>query len=189
MCSLENKCTLAFQLFYFSSSSQKRPSQNPEPIDPSIPKKVRISHFTHRSQPTFNGKLNSSNGRDSPAPPTQPPILESVISSSQIQQSHDPLLDSNTDTQQKDCESLEASERLGHAPQTDSSPVAKQNCNPTHGKPKKKSKKHKERDRTKEKNPEGKKKITSGKISGTLQDVLGKYCYLYWILVGLKKYI
>ncbi|XP_040178750.1 RNA polymerase II elongation factor ELL isoform X1 [Rana temporaria] len=151
---------------------QKRPSQNPEPIDPSIPKKVRISHFTHRSQPTFNGKLNSSNGRDSPAPPTQPPILESVISSSQIQQSHDPLLDSNTDTQQKDCESLEASERLGHAPQTDSSPVAKQNCNPTHGKPKKKSKKHKERVRTKEKNPEGKKKCTSGKISGTLQDVL-----------------
>ncbi|XP_073452064.1 RNA polymerase II elongation factor ELL isoform X2 [Aquarana catesbeiana] len=150
---------------------QKRPSQTPEPIDPSIPKKVRISHFTHRSQPTLNGKLNSSNGRDSPAPPTQPPTLESVISSSQIQQSHDPLLDSSTDTQQKDCESLDASERLGHAPQTDCSPVAKQNCNPTHGKPKKKSKKHKERDRTKEKNPE-EKNCSSGKISDTLQDVM-----------------
>ncbi|KAM5194091.1 RNA polymerase II elongation factor ELL isoform 2-T2 [Mantella aurantiaca] len=151
---------------------QKRPSQNPEPIDPSVPKKVRISHFAHRSQPTFNGKLNSSNGRESPAPPTQPPTLDLVISSSQTQLSHDPLIDSSTETQHKDCESLDASERLGHAPQTDCPTVAKQNSNPTHGKPKKKSKKHKERDRTKGKNPEEKINCSSGKFSGTLQDVL-----------------
>ncbi|XP_072261137.1 RNA polymerase II elongation factor ELL isoform X2 [Pyxicephalus adspersus] len=152
---------------------QKRPSQNPEAVDPSVSKKVRISHFTHRSQPTFNGKLSSSNGRDSPAPPSQPPpTLDSVISSSEVQSSHDPPLDSSTDTQHKDCESLNASERLGHAPQTDCSTVAKQNCTPTHGKPKKKSKKHKERDRTKEKNSAEKKNFSSGKISGALQDVL-----------------
>ncbi|XP_018412985.1 PREDICTED: RNA polymerase II elongation factor ELL isoform X2 [Nanorana parkeri] len=155
-----------------SPNPQKRPSQNPEPIDPSVPKKVRISHFAHRSQHTLNGKLNSSNGRDSPAPPMQPLVLDTVNSSSHIQLADDPILDSSTDTQPKDCESLDASERLGHEPQTDCSTVAKKNSNPTHGKSKKKSKKHKERDRTKEKNPQGKINCSSGKISGALQDIL-----------------
>ncbi|XP_063770808.1 RNA polymerase II elongation factor ELL isoform X2 [Pseudophryne corroboree] len=155
---------------------QKRPLQNTEFIDPLANKKPRISHFTHRSQPTFNGKLNSSNGKDSPAPPTLPPTLDPVSSSSHLPPPHDPLSDSSTDTQHKDCDNQDASERLSHPQQTDFPAAAKQNSNPTHGKPKKKSRKHKERDRTKEKDTEDKQNCSSGKsselISGTLQDVL-----------------
>ncbi|XP_075061383.1 RNA polymerase II elongation factor ELL isoform X2 [Mixophyes fleayi] len=154
---------------------QKRPPQNPDFIDPLANKKPRISHFTHRSQPAFNGKLNSSNGKDSPAPPTLPPALDPVSSSSHLPPPHDPLSDSSTDTQHKDCDNQEASERLSHPPQTDFPTAAKLNSNTTHGKPKKKSRKHKERERTKEKDTEGKNCSlgkSSGLISSTLQDVL-----------------
>ncbi|XP_069596681.1 RNA polymerase II elongation factor ELL [Ranitomeya imitator] len=143
---------------------QKRPPQNPEFIDPLANKKPRISHFTHRSQPTFNGKLSSSNGKDSPAPPT----LDSVSSSSHLPPPHEPLSDSSSDTQHKDCEGEEASERLGLPLKTDGLSEAKQNCNPTRTKPKKKSRKHKERDRTKEKGAEGKQNCSLGKSSGLI---------------------
>ncbi|KAM9330570.1 RNA polymerase II elongation factor ELL [Gastrophryne carolinensis] len=149
---------------------QKRPVQHPDSFDPTLPKKVRISHFTHRPQTTINGKLNSSNGKDSPALPTLPPMLDSMCSSSHLPPPHDPLSDSSTDTQHKDCESHEASERLVSAPQTDCSSLTKQNCNPTHGKSKKKSKKHKERG--KEKNTDKKFNSSSGKVSDSLQVVL-----------------
>ncbi|CAJ0944527.1 unnamed protein product, partial [Ranitomeya imitator] len=155
---------------------EKRPPQNPEFIDPLANKKPRISHFTHRSQPTFNGKLSSSNGKDSPAPPT----LDSVSSSSHLPPPHEPLSDSSSDTQHKDCEGEEASERLGLPLKTDGLSEAKQNCNPTRTKPKKKSRKHKERDRTKEKGAEGKQNCSLGKssglISGSSPIVLGKTC-------------
>ncbi|XP_077128047.1 RNA polymerase II elongation factor ELL isoform X2 [Ranitomeya variabilis] len=143
---------------------QKRPPQNPEFIDPLANKKPRISHFTHRSQPTFNGKLSSSNGKDSPAPPT----LDSVSSSSHLPPPHEPLSDSSSDTQHKDCEGEEASERLGLPLKTDGLNEAKQNCNPTRTKPKKKSRKHKERERTKEKGAGGKQNCSLGKISGLI---------------------
>ncbi|XP_073542484.1 RNA polymerase II elongation factor ELL [Phyllobates terribilis] len=141
---------------------QKRPPQNPEFIDPLANKKPRISHFMHRSQPTFNGKLSSSNGKDSPAPPT----LDLVSSSSHLPPPHEPLSDSSSDTQHKDCEGEEASERLGLPLKTDGLNEAKHNCNPTRTKPKKKSRKHKERDRTKEKGAEGKQNCNLSKSSG-----------------------
>ncbi|KAM4052941.1 RNA polymerase II elongation factor ELL [Anomaloglossus baeobatrachus] len=143
---------------------QKRPQQNPEFIDLLANKKPRISHFTHRSQPTFNGKLSSSNGKDSPAPPT----LDSVSSSSHLPPPHEPLSDSSTDTHHKDCEGEEASERLSYPLKTDCLNEAKQNCNPTRTKPKKKSRKHKERDRTKEKGAESKQNCSLGKSTGLI---------------------
>ncbi|KAM3939958.1 RNA polymerase II elongation factor ELL [Leptodactylus fuscus] len=147
---------------------QKRPQQNPEFIDPLANKKPRISHFTHRSQPNFNGKLNSSNGKDSPAPPTLPPSVDPVSSSSHLPPPHEPLSDSSTETQHKDSEGQEASERLGHPLKTDCPNEAKLNCNPTRAKPKKKSRKHKERDRTKEKSNEEKQNCSLGKSSGLI---------------------
>ncbi|KAG9463872.1 hypothetical protein GDO78_020896, partial [Eleutherodactylus coqui] len=154
-------------------SSQKRPQQNPEFIDPLANKKPRISHFTHRSHPTFNGKLDSSNGKDSPTPPTLPPIVDPVSSSSHLPPPHEPLSDSSTDTQHKDCEGHEASERLAHPLKTDCPNEAKQNCNATRTKPKKKSRKHKERDRTKDKGTEGKQNCSLGKSSISPHIVLG----------------
>ncbi|XP_068090003.1 RNA polymerase II elongation factor ELL isoform X2 [Hyperolius riggenbachi] len=149
--------------------TKKRTSKNTE-SDTSVPKKVRISHFTHRSQ-TFNGKVNS-NGKDSPAPSTLPPTLDSVSSSSHLPPPHDPLSDSCTDSQNKDCDSQVTSERLGNAPETDCSIVAKQNRSPTHGKPKKKSRKHKERTRKKEKGTEEKLNSSSSKLLDAIQDIL-----------------
>ncbi|XP_040273571.1 RNA polymerase II elongation factor ELL [Bufo bufo] len=147
---------------------QKRPQQNPEFIDPLANKKPRISHFAHKSQATFNGKLNSSNGKDSPAPPVLPPSVDPVSSSSHLPPPHEPLSDSSTDTQQKDCEGQEVSERLGHPLKTDCPSKAKQNCNPARTKPKKKSRKHKERDRTKEKGTDEKQNCRLGKSSSLL---------------------
>ncbi|XP_071968634.1 RNA polymerase II elongation factor ELL [Engystomops pustulosus] len=150
--------------------SQKRPPQTPEFIDPLANKKPRISHFTHRSQP--NGKLNSSNGKDSPAPPMLPPSMDPVTSSSYLPPPHEPLSDSSTDAQHKDCEGQEASERLGHPLKTDCPSEDKQNCKPTRAKPKKKSRKHKERDRIKEKGTEEKQNCSKSKRSGSPQLVL-----------------
>ncbi|OCU00694.1 RNA polymerase II elongation factor ELL [Xenopus laevis] len=154
---------------------QKRPSQNTDFTDP-LSKKLRISHFMHRSQPTFNGKLSSSNGKDSLAAiPSQIPSSDPVCSSSHLPAFHDPLSDSSTDTQHRDCVSQEASERLGHPLQTDSNAEGKLNCNSQHAKPKKKSKKHKEKERSKEKLGE-KQNCTpvknSGVTGGTLQDTI-----------------
>ncbi|KAM4708169.1 RNA polymerase II elongation factor ELL [Discoglossus pictus] len=144
---------------------QKRLPQNPDFIDPLANKKPRISHFTHRSQPTLNGKLNSSNGKDSLAAPIQPPSLDPVSSSSHLPPGHDPLSDLGPDLQHRDTVSQDASERLAHPPRTESPTEAKQNWNPQHGKPKKRSKRHKEKERSKEKIGEEKKNCSLNKNS------------------------
>ncbi|XP_063311476.1 RNA polymerase II elongation factor ELL [Pelobates fuscus] len=152
-----------------SPVAPKRPTQNPEFIDPLNNKKPRISHFTHRPQPAINGKLNSSNGKDSLS--TQPFSSDPVSSSSHLPASLDPLSDSSTETQHRDCVSQEASERLGHSPQTDCAAEVRQNCNSPHGKPKKKSKRQKERERVKDKITE-EKQNKSVLIGSTPQDVI-----------------
>ncbi|KAM8960086.1 RNA polymerase II elongation factor ELL isoform 2-T2 [Pelodytes ibericus] len=130
---------------------QKRPTQKPDFIDPLNNKKARISHFTHRSQAGFNGKLNSSTGKDDLSVPTQCLSSAPESSSSHLPAPHYPLSEPRPETQNTDCVSQEASERLGHPPQTHCTAKGKQNCNPPHVKPKKKSKKHKEREKAKEK--------------------------------------
>ena len=54
-----------------SSPSQKRP-QPPDFIDPLANKKPRISHFTQRAQPTVNGKLSTTLGREGLLPTPGP---------------------------------------------------------------------------------------------------------------------
>ncbi|NP_001089664.1 elongation factor RNA polymerase II S homeolog [Xenopus laevis] len=154
----------------YSPLPQKRPPQNADFTDP-LSKKLRISHFMHRSQPKSNGKLSSSNGKDSlAAAPSQIPSSDPVSSSSHLPAFPDPLSDSRTDAQHIDSVSHETTERLGHPLQTDSHDKNKLNCNSKHAKPKKKSKKHKEKERSKEKLEE-KQNCTSVKNSGgTLQD-------------------
>ncbi|KAG8454841.1 hypothetical protein GDO86_001164 [Hymenochirus boettgeri] len=150
---------------------QKRPPQDSDFIDPLSNKKPRISHFSHRTQPIFNGKLSTSNGKDLFAATPQIPLSDPVSSSSHLPAPHDPLSDSSTDPLHRECVSQEASERLVHPPRTESPAEEKRNCNSQHGKSKKKSKKHKEKERSKEKLQE-KKNCTSIKNSSVIGETL-----------------
>lgn len=139
--------------FFFPPSKQKR-SQPLEFIDPLANKKPRISHLAHRTQPTFNGKLNSSNGKDTPAPPALPPALPEPVSSSstlpalELPRPHDPLSDVSNDLTHngRDCESTEPPDRLSHPLPTDCAQSSKHNCG-SYVKSKKKSKKHKDKEK------------------------------------------
>lgn len=111
--------------------------------------------MAHRTQPTFNGKLNSSNGKDAPAPaPALPPALpESVSSSSslpvlELPRPHDPLSDVSNDLTHngRDCENAETADRLTHPLPTDCPQTSKHNCS-SYVKTKKKSKKHKDKEK------------------------------------------
>ncbi|XP_007233324.3 RNA polymerase II elongation factor ELL [Astyanax mexicanus] len=150
-----------------SSPSQKRCGA--DFIDPLANKKPRISHLTSKSAPP-NGKLSSSNGKDSSA--SQP----AGESSSSIQlplldipRPFDPLSDVSNDSSHngRDCDGPEAAvaERLSHpptftgssgsnaaspAPGSQDGPQAHSTSPSLHGKSKKKSKKHKDKDKSKE---------------------------------------
>ncbi|XP_074023442.1 RNA polymerase II elongation factor ELL [Numenius arquata] len=145
-----------------SSSPPQKRSQPLEFIDPLANKKPRISHLAHRTQPTFNGKLNSSNGKDAPAPALLPALPESVSSSSslpllELPRPHDPLSDVSNDLTHngRDCENPETADRLTHPLPTDCPQTSKHNCS-SYVKTKKKSKKHKdkEKERKEKKNEE-----------------------------------
>ncbi|XP_053321692.1 RNA polymerase II elongation factor ELL [Spea bombifrons] len=152
-----------------NSSSPFPQKRTPDFIDPLNNKKPRISHFTHRSQPPLNGKLNSSNGKDASSAYNQLLSSDPVSSSSHLPAPHQPHQDpSASDTQHSDFVSQEASERLGHPPQTDFTAEATQNSNTPHGKPKRKSKKHKEKQRAKEKIAENKQNCNFVKDSGLM---------------------
>uniref|UniRef100_A0A8B9L0Q4 Elongation factor for RNA polymerase II n=1 Tax=Astyanax mexicanus TaxID=7994 RepID=A0A8B9L0Q4_ASTMX len=140
-----------------SSPSQKRCGA--DFIDPLANKKPRISHLTSKSAPP-NGKLSSSNGKDSSA--SQP----AGESSSSIQlplldipRPFDPLSDVSNDSSHngRDCDGPEAAvaERLSHpptftAPGSQDGPQAHSTSPSLHSKSKKKSKKHKDKDKSKE---------------------------------------
>uniref|UniRef100_A0A8C0HE10 Elongation factor for RNA polymerase II n=1 Tax=Chelonoidis abingdonii TaxID=106734 RepID=A0A8C0HE10_CHEAB len=139
------------------SPPQKR-SQPLEFIDPLANKKPRISHLAHRTQPTFNGKLNSSNGKDAPTPAVQSAVADSVSSGSrlpvlELPRPRDALSDVSSDLSHngRDCENPEATDRLTNPLSTDCPQTSKHNCSSLYVKTKKKSKKHKEKERKEKK--------------------------------------
>ncbi|XP_027328188.1 RNA polymerase II elongation factor ELL isoform X1 [Anas platyrhynchos] len=172
-----------------SSSPPQKRSQPTEFIDPVANKKPRISHLAHRAQPTFNGKLNSANGKDAPAAALPPALPESVSSSSslpvlELPRPHDPLADVSNDLTHngRDCESSEQADRLSHPLPTDCPQTSKHNCGSPYVKSKKKSKKHKDKEKErKEKKGEEKCKeekqdcevIKNADLGSVPQDVTG----------------
>ncbi|KAG8126805.1 hypothetical protein E2320_021863 [Naja naja] len=133
-----------------TSPPQKRPLDF---IDPLANKKPRISHCAQRTQPTFNGKLNSANGKETSLPTM--PAADSVSSSSllptlELPRPHDPLADVSNDLNHngKDFEMAEPAERrTASRSAADPAQTSKHNCVP-HSKSRKK--KHKERERKEE---------------------------------------
>lgn len=162
------------------SHTQKR-IQPPEFTDPLANKRPRISRFTQRTQPPFNGKLSSTNGKE--ASFSAPAAVDSVSSSSllptlELLRPHDPLADVSNDLCHNGKDSEESAERLAQAaqPQTDSALVSKHNYS-VHSKSKKKLKKHKERER-KEEHQDAREKPNcelkkDGTKMGPLQDITG----------------
>ncbi|KTG35108.1 hypothetical protein cypCar_00010568, partial [Cyprinus carpio] len=154
-----------------SSPSQKRPAT--EFIDPLANKKPRISHLASKSTGLINGKLSSSNGKDSSSSQSAETSSSSQFPLLEIHRPFDPLSDVSNDSNGRDCESQEAAvaERLSQPPSfpphsttqeesLGSTSLAHssldgsqtQSAQPSlHGKSKKKSKKHKDKDKSKEK--------------------------------------
>ncbi|XP_067272074.1 RNA polymerase II elongation factor ELL [Pseudorasbora parva] len=157
-----------------SSPSQKRPAA--EFIDPLANKKPRISHLASKSTGLINGKLSSSNGKDSSSSQAAETSSSSQFPQLEIPRPFDPLSDVSNDSNGKDCESQEAavaerlSQPLSFAPRSTMQEESLDSASPTHssldasqtrtaqlslhGKPKKKSKKHKDKDKSKEKDRE-----------------------------------
>ncbi|XP_043909781.1 RNA polymerase II elongation factor ELL [Protopterus annectens] len=126
--------------------------------DPLVNKKPRISHLASRTQPTLNGKLNSTTEKDVPSPVVQSSGADTFTSSAHspaldMLQTHDPLSDVSNDSSHsgKDCDMQEPIDRLGHLPAKDCLQASEEN---SHGKSKKKSKKHKDKEKNKEKKSE-----------------------------------
>ncbi|XP_042297831.1 RNA polymerase II elongation factor ELL [Sceloporus undulatus] len=176
-----------------SSSPPQKRAQPLEFTDPLSSKKLRISHFAQRTQPTFNGKLNSAHGREAPLHTAAAVTTDSLTASSlaptlDLLRPHDLLTDVSNDLSHngKDFEAAgEASGRLSTAqPATDSAQAGKHNGG-THSKFRKKSKKHKERERKEEhslpsppqagprEKPNCELKKESGPVTGPTQDVAG----------------
>ncbi|XP_016327225.1 RNA polymerase II elongation factor ELL [Sinocyclocheilus anshuiensis] len=153
-----------------SSPSQKRPA---EFIDPLANKKPRISHLASKSTGLINGKLSSSNGRDSSSSQSAETSSSSHFPPLEIPRPFEPLSDVSNDSNGRDCESQEVAvaERLSQPPSfaprftmleeglSSTSPAHSsldgsqtQSAQPSlHGKSKKSSKKHKDKDKSKEK--------------------------------------
>ncbi|XP_069783936.1 RNA polymerase II elongation factor ELL isoform X2 [Narcine bancroftii] len=141
-----------------TSPPQKRSLPN-DFIDPLANKKTRISLLTSRVPPTLNGKLNPSNGKEAPAPTSESATPDSRSSSStlpslsDIQRPHDPLMDVSNDSSQngRGCEGQGAPDRRGspfpsHVPHTNMGSTPS-----SHLRSRKKSKKHKDKERVREK--------------------------------------
>ncbi|XP_075405151.1 RNA polymerase II elongation factor ELL [Tenrec ecaudatus] len=146
-----------------SSLPQKRP-QPPDFIDPLSSKKPRISHFTQRTQTAINGKLNPPLNRATPNPPMPEPLRP-----------HDPLADVSNDLSHsgRDTEPPEAggpgpTERLHLPPSPDCTRPSR-----PHGKAKKKSKKHRDKDRPRDSKPNLEPVESSGSTVGTPPDAPG----------------
>ncbi|KAI5101579.1 RNA polymerase II elongation factor ELL [Silurus meridionalis] len=162
-----------------SSPSQKRTTE--DFIDPLANKKPRISHLINKGSAPVNGKLNTSNGKDSSGLSSAPlPLLD-------LSQHLEPLSDVSNDSSHngRDCEGQDAAvaERLsqttaltGSSLQTESglgsTPLApciregsKERSSSTtlHGKPKK-SKKRKDKDKSRKRDPEKEKRARKGVV-------------------------
>ncbi|XP_067872079.1 RNA polymerase II elongation factor ELL [Heterodontus francisci] len=138
-----------------ASPPQKRSLPN-DFIDPLANKKPRISLLTSRVPPTLNGRLNPSNGKEAAAPSVQLAAPDSVSSTStlpalvEIQRPHDLLSEVSNDSSHngRDCESQEAPERTACPPPSHLSHLSVPSF---HTKSRKKSKKHKDKERVREK--------------------------------------
>uniref|UniRef100_A0A671SBE2 RNA polymerase II elongation factor ELL-like n=1 Tax=Sinocyclocheilus anshuiensis TaxID=1608454 RepID=A0A671SBE2_9TELE len=99
-----------------SPPSQKRPAA--EFIDPLANKKPRISHLASKSTGLINGKLSSSNGKDSSSSQSAETLSSSHFPLLEIPRPFDPLSDVSNDSNGRDCESQEAAvaERLSQPP-------------------------------------------------------------------------
>lgn len=144
-----------------SFPSQKRP-QPPDFIDPLANKKPRISHFTQRAQPTVNGKLSTTLGREGLLPTPGLPAGTDAHLPLRLEppRAHDPLADVSNDLGHsgRDCEHGEVAapaptERLSMPLLTDCAQPSRPHGGSLHGKSKKKSKKHKDRERAAEDRP------------------------------------
>lgn len=144
-----------------SSPSQKRP-QPPDFIDPLANKKPRISHFTQRAQPTVNGKLSMTLGREGLLPTPGPLAGTDTHLPLRLEppRAHDPLADVSNDLGHsgRDCERGEVAapaptERLSMPLLTDCAQPSRPHGGSLHGKSKKKSKKHKDKERAAEDRP------------------------------------
>ncbi|XP_060797801.1 RNA polymerase II elongation factor ELL [Neoarius graeffei] len=171
-----------------SSPSQKRTTE--DFIDPLASKKSRISHLISKGSAPVNGKLNTSNGKDSCGLSSAPlPLLE-------LSQHLEPLSDVSNDSSHngRDCEAQEAAvaERLNQTALTGSSlhtntvlgstplgstPLApcslqgskdRSKSPSLHGKSKK-SKKHKGKDKSRKRDPEKEKRERKGEEEDGLQ--------------------
>ncbi|XP_015285241.1 PREDICTED: RNA polymerase II elongation factor ELL [Gekko japonicus] len=162
-----------------SSSPPQKRSQPSEFIDPLANKKPRISHFTQRTPPVFNGKLNSANGKE----PSLPTAVDSVSSSSLLPpleppRPHDPLADIGNGVSHngKDFEAPEPAERLAATrPATDYAQASRHSSG-LHSKTKKKLKKHRERKEEEEQargKPPGSALKKEGVEMGSSQDAAG----------------
>ncbi|XP_051977734.1 RNA polymerase II elongation factor ELL-like isoform X1 [Xyrauchen texanus] len=157
-----------------SPTQQKRPAA--EFIDPLANKKPRISHLASKSTVPINGKLSSSNGKDSSSSQAGETSLSSQLPVLEIPRPFDPLSDVSNDSNGRDCESQEAAvaERLSQPPSFaprstthaggpgSTSPAhgsiggsrGRTNLPSLHGKSKKKSKKHKDKSKEKDRDRE-----------------------------------
>lgn len=156
--------------FVLTLIQQKRPAA--EFTDPLANKKPRISHLANKSSGLINGKLSSSNGKDSSNSQGGETSSSSQIPALEIPRPFDPLSDVSNDSNGRDCESQETAvaERLSQpvlfpprsTTQTggpgSTSPAQgglegsqdRSGLPPLRGKSKKKSKKHKDKDKSKE---------------------------------------
>lgn len=138
-----------------ASPPQKRP-QPPDFIDPLVNKKPRISHFTQRAQPTVNGKLTMSHGREALLPTPGPLVGMDTHLPPRLEppRAHDPLADVSNDLGHsgRDCEHREVATSapascLSLPLLTDCSQTSRPHGSSSRGKSKKKSKKHKDKER------------------------------------------
>ncbi|KAM7241646.1 hypothetical protein CapIbe_006117 [Capra ibex] len=144
-----------------TSPPQKRP-QPPDFIDPLANKKPRISHFTQRAQPTVNGKLSATLGREGLLPTPGPLAGTDTHLPLRLEppRAHDPLADVSNDLGHsgRDCERGEVAapaptERLSMPLLTDCAQPSRPHGSSLHSKSKKKSKKHKDKERAAEDRP------------------------------------
>ncbi|XP_032321120.1 RNA polymerase II elongation factor ELL [Camelus ferus] len=141
-----------------ASPPQKRP-QPPDFIDPLANKKPRVSHFTQRPQPAVNGKLSAPHSREALLPTPGPLAGTDAHLPLRLEppRAHDPLADVSNDLGHsgRDCERGEAATsahtaRLSLPLLTDCAQPSRPHGSSLHGKSKKKSKKHKDKERAAE---------------------------------------
>uniref|UniRef100_A0A4W4FKV4 OCEL domain-containing protein n=1 Tax=Electrophorus electricus TaxID=8005 RepID=A0A4W4FKV4_ELEEL len=122
-------------------------------IDPLANKKPRISHLVNKVTGPINGKLSSSNGKDSSGSQAAPAAVESSsmvpLPLPDLPGPFDPLSDVSNDSSHngRDCEGQEAAAAAERGP---AGAHGRSGSPSLHGKSKKKSKRHKDKDKSKE---------------------------------------